>query len=293
MPELLRALSPTCCISQSRVYATNSAIFHSGRESVLVDPGVTPMELNAIRAFISARRSVARALVLTHAHWDHIMGPAWFPGVPILAHRAYAAVLNAHAHHLQQLVTRWRHAEGLAPEPAYALPQPDCSFDEQVTVEFGDHELLIVAAPGHAPDHCALYEPESGLLFAGDMLSDLEIPMVMDSFAAYRQTMSRLAGLQVRVLVPGHGTPTADPVEISDRFAHDGAYLDAVSACASQAVARGATLTESVKACEHIRFTQPDEYPNAHRWNIEQAYLEAGGEVEGDAGLIGWEQDWL
>jgi hydroxyacylglutathione hydrolase len=292
-PKQVRSLTPTCWISQSRVFATNSLLLFSGGESVLVDPGITPGELTAIRDFVAVRGSAVRALVLTHAHWDHLLGPAWFPDVPVVAHRAYTTVLDSHAHHLVQLVARWQHEEGLEAGMPFVPPEPAYSFEQQMTLFFGDHCVHLIAAPGHAPDHCALYEPESGLLFAGDMLSDLEVPMVMDSLSAYRQTLLRLAALEVRVLVPGHGTPTADAVEITQRFAQDLAYLETLGACVTEAVARGASIAETVAACEPVSFAQPDEYPNAHRWNIEQAYLEAGGHVDKDAGPSGWEQDWL
>lgn len=113
--------------------------------------------------------------------------------------------------------------------------------------------------------------------------------MVMDTFAAYRQTLRRLAALEIRSLVPGHGTPTTDPREIHDRFAGDLVYLGEVYDCAAKAVEQGAELAETLDCCVSIPFAQPDSYPNAHRWNIEQAYLEAGGKV---TGIAGWAQDW-
>jgi hydroxyacylglutathione hydrolase len=293
LPDMLRALTPTCWISQSRVFATNSTLFMAGGESILVDPGITPAELDSIRALVTACGPVVRALVLTHAHWDHLLGPSHFPAVPVLAHQAYAAVLESHVDDLQLQVERWRQGEGIGAGAPFIPPHPDRSFERQVTVSFGDHSVHVIAAPGHAPDHCVVYAPESGLLVAGDMLSDLEIPMVMDTFAAYRRTLARLAALEVRLLVPGHGTVTADPSKIRARFADDKAYLETVSACVADAVAQGASLAETVERCQHIHFIQPDDYPNAHRWNIEQAYLESGGQVQDAAWPRGWEQDWL
>jgi hydroxyacylglutathione hydrolase len=293
MTDPVYALTSTCWISQSRVFATNSAIFFSGGEALLVDPGITPPELEAIRAFVRSRSATVRVLVLTHAHWDHLLGPEAFPGIPILAHHGYLTVLRARAQHLRNLIAKWREEEGMVSPTSFVPPRPDYTFEQQVHVAFGAHRLQIFAAPGHAPDHCALYEPESGLLFAGDMLSDMEIPMVMHTFASYRQTLQRLARLDVRVLVPGHGTPTTDPVEISGRFAQDQAYLESVWACVGEAVARGASLDETITACAHLPSAQPDEYPNAHKWNIEQAYLEAGGRTEETKTPAGWDQDWL
>ena len=147
----------------------------------------------------------------------------------------------------------------------------------------------MLHAPGHAPDHCAVYEPSAGLLWAGDMLSDLEVPMPMWRFSAYRATLRHLSELDVRILVPGHGTPTGDPDVISGRFSQDQAYLAAVQTCVSREVDRAASLAEVMGMCGGVPFAQPDDYPHARKWNIEQAYLEAGGEA---AGVVGWEKDW-
>jgi len=87
---------------------------------------------------------------------------------------------------------------------------------------------------GHAPGHGAVFLPGSGVLVAGDMWSDIEIPL-LDTIAAdplgdYRTGMERLASVPgVRQVVPGHGH-VGDAGELRRRLALDAAYLDAVSA---------------------------------------------------------------
>ncbi len=290
MPLRLRSLTPTCWVAQSATYATNSGILLAEAEAYLIDPGIGPAELDDIAAFVRDRGAVVRGILLTHAHWDHLLGPSRFPDAPVIAHAAYRPVIRAHAEDLQRQVARWAADRSLSCLPTFVPPVPDITFSTKMIVQLGSHALWVIAAPGHAPDHTVVYVPVEGLLWAGDMLSDLEIPMVMDTFVAYRRTLRDLAGLRISALVPGHGTPTADPQEIHGRFVQDQAYLRAVQMCVSEAVTRGASLDETLAHCETIPFVQPDSYPNAHRWNIEQAFVEMGGRVEGPAG---WEKDWL
>jgi glyoxylase-like metal-dependent hydrolase (beta-lactamase superfamily II) len=79
-----------------------------------------------------------------------------------------------------------------------------------------------------------VFLPESGVLIAGDMCSDVEIPLLdtdaADPLGDYRTGMDRLASAPgVRRVVPGHGH-IGDAAELRRRLALDAAYLDAVSA---------------------------------------------------------------
>lgn len=80
----------------------------------------------------------------------------------------------------------------------------------------------------HAPHHLALELPDLGLLVAGDMMSDIEIPMPDSRDAdlvTYRAGLASLEDVvrRSRLLVPGHGSVTEHPVE---RWAADQRYLD-------------------------------------------------------------------
>lgn len=285
----LRQVTPYAWVAQSRVYATNGGILLHGGDAYLLDPGITPAELDAVAVFLEAHGATVRGILLTHAHWDHLMGPSRFPRAWVMAHAGYGAVISAHRDALVRQVAAWRSAEGLEGQDAFVPPVPDVTFDDRIRIHLGDIELSLMTAPGHAPDVLALYEPSAGLLWAGDMLSDLEVPMVMDTFGHYLRSLELLSHLDVRILVPGHGTYSDDSAEIHRRFERDRAYLDAVKGCAAQAVAGGASLEDTLALCGGIGFAQPDGYPNAHRWNIEQAYVEMGGIA---MGVVGWEQDW-
>jgi glyoxylase-like metal-dependent hydrolase (beta-lactamase superfamily II) len=95
-------------------------------------------------------------------------------------------------------------------------------------------EARLIVHDGHAPGHGAVFLPESGVLIAGDMCSDVEIPLLdldaADPLGDYRTGMERLASVSgVRRVVPGHGR-VGDAGELRRRLALDAAYLDAVSA---------------------------------------------------------------
>src|SRR5262249_62356001 len=71
-------------------------------------------------------------------------------------------------------------------------------------------EARLIVHDGHAPGHGAVFLPESGVLIAGDMCSDIEIPLLDtaadDPLGDYRTGLERLASVPgVRRAVPAHG----------------------------------------------------------------------------------------
>jgi hydroxyacylglutathione hydrolase len=95
-------------------------------------------------------------------------------------------------------------------------------------------DARLIVHDGHAPGHGAVFLPGSGVLLAGDMCSDMEIPLLdtvaKDPLGDYRTGVERLASVPgVRQVVPGHGH-IGDAAEVRRRLDLDTAYLDAVSA---------------------------------------------------------------
>ena len=288
MPAQFTQLTPHLWVTQSKLFATNSGIFLSGDEACLIDPGIAPETVKEIARFVDDRGATPRAIVLTHAHWDHVLGAEHFPGVPVIAHAGYQRVLREHGADLYRQISAWESQHYVRRARPFLLPQPTYTFDTALTLTLGEAHLRIVHAPGHAPDQCVAYHAESGTLWAADMLSDIEIPFV-HSLSAYAETLAHLATLDIRALVPGHGAPTTDADEIQNRLTADRAYLAELRERVAAAVAAGQTLVETVAACAAMPLPCPCDDPTPHTWNIESAYVELGGQVEGP---VGWEREW-
>jgi glyoxylase-like metal-dependent hydrolase (beta-lactamase superfamily II) len=97
---------------------------------------------------------------------------------------------------------------------------------------------VVIGHDAHSPGHGAVFLPEAGVLVAGDMLSDVEIPLLDaaadDPFGQYRAGLARLAAVPgVRLVVPGHGH-VGETAEFRTRVAADFRYLDAVEAAPLQ-----------------------------------------------------------
>ena len=89
----------------------------------------------------------------------------------------------------------------------------------------------ILEHRAHAPGHAALFLAELGVLVAGDMLSDVLIPM-LDLHAASDPVEDYLDGLRrlesvagdVDAVVPGHGS-VGGAGQVRERIERDRAYV--------------------------------------------------------------------
>jgi glyoxylase-like metal-dependent hydrolase (beta-lactamase superfamily II) len=121
----------------------------------------------------------------------------------------------------------------MAAESASGVPLELIGLVSPLPEDGGPVPGEVVAHDAHAIGHAALLLADRGVLLAGDMLSDVLIPMLdprrpgqVDAYAAALDLLGDAAG-QVDVVVPGHGAVAEGP-EVAARLAADRAYLDAL-----------------------------------------------------------------
>lgn len=94
-------------------------------------------------------------------------------------------------------------------------------------------EVRIIEHQAHAPGHAALVIEEHSVLVAGDMLSDVLIPMLdlhgADPVEDYLAALRLLEGVadDVDVLIPGHGS-IGEAGQVHARIDQDRAYVYAL-----------------------------------------------------------------
>ncbi len=284
------AVTPELWVRQCRSMHYNTGVFISQGQAVLIDPGLMADEFAALRELLAAHGARPHTLVVTHSHWDHVLGPEQFPGVRVLAHDRYPALIAQYADDIAWGLSHWEKQAGLTRSQPFRPPAADVTVGADAELTVGALALRLRHVPGHAPDQLALYDAAAGALWASDILSDVEIPYVSDSLAAYQRTLAELAGWDLRVLVPGHGTPTAEPAEIQARLAHDRAYLAELGERVAAAVAAGRSVEAAVAACADMDFRLKAASQFDHQLNVESVFLELGGAA--DPQRVGWNKNW-
>jgi glyoxylase-like metal-dependent hydrolase (beta-lactamase superfamily II) len=226
----LTEIAPGVLVGTSSYALTTTTVVVGSSGSggcLLIDPAVTVAELAALAASLRALGLRPAAAWSTHPHWDHVLWDAELGDEPRYA--APAAVIAAETERNGILAGVQQDAPGHDLSLVGLLRPLDAS-----TVPWDGPRAELVVHDGHAPGHGAVFLPGAGVLVAGDMCSDVEIPL-LDTLAAdplgdYLTGLERLAAVPgVRQVIPGHGH-VGEAGEFRRRLALDSAYLDAIAA---------------------------------------------------------------
>jgi glyoxylase-like metal-dependent hydrolase (beta-lactamase superfamily II) len=213
-------------VATSAIMSTTSTLLVGDGEALLIDPCWLPSELDGLADAIDDRGLTVVGGFSTHAHYDHLLWHERFGAAPRWASRATAALARDGRAEL---------LEGLGadfPLPLAELMGRVRGVDAGIpasSVPRGFAPELVIH-DGHAPGHTAVWLPDQRVLIAGDMLSDVELPLPFapDDLEAYVAALDLLAGYAPRaaVVIPGHGTPGGDA---QLRLDADRRYLDDVA----------------------------------------------------------------
>jgi glyoxylase-like metal-dependent hydrolase (beta-lactamase superfamily II) len=231
--------------------SANNILFVDGDDTALVDSGYVThaaQTLALVEAGLGGRP--LRRLVNTHLHSDHCGGNAalqarWQPRTLIPAAQADA-------------VRAWD-VDALS----YRDTGQQCErFGFDGVVQDGDDLRLggidwqVVAAPGHDPHAVMLFAPREGILISGDALWENGFGVIFpelegeSGFAEQAAVLARIATLDVRVVIPGHGRPFADVAAALDIA---GARLAYLSGDASRNAAHAIKVLVKFKLLEQQR----------------------------------------
>jgi len=241
-------IAPGVFVATAGKYTTTTTIV-AGADGgcLLIDPAVTVDDLAALAGWLAERGLRPRAGWSTHPHWDHLLWSATFGDVP-----RYATP--------RAVATAARELPGLLSAVREEAPGHDLTLFARLEplpgreIDWPGPRAVVLAHDAHAPGHGAVLLPDAGVLIAGDMCSDIEIPLLdpesTDPFGDYRRGLGLLAGTPgVQLIVPGHGH-VGDRAEFRRRVAADLGYLDATEAGADVADPR---LDEEWLQAEHAR----------------------------------------
>ena len=183
-------------------FEVNCSILSENGKAWIVDPG---QEAGRIIDVLAKKGLEPAAVLLTHAHFDHISGiPGLvekFPELPIYVHERDAPMFG---HPLNQLPPEY---------PSFAKPRTLTTLDKLEGLE----GLEIIETPGHTPGGVCYYFPKDKLLLSGDTLfagSVGRTDLPGGDMATLMNSLQKLTALPDDTLViPGHGMHTTIAAE--------------------------------------------------------------------------------
>src|SRR3954471_7797715 len=218
---MLNQVADGVWVRQSEWVWSNAVVVRGEGGLILVDPGIDGSDLNQLADDVDRLGIPVGAGFSTHPHWDHLLWHPRFGDVPRYATPAGARVAGE---------ARER-AQKMAAESASGIPLELIGLVAPLPADGGPVPGEIIEHRAHAVGHAAILLADRGVLLAGDMLSDILIPLFDprqdDQVGAYETALDRLdeAARHVDVVVPGHGAVAVGP-EVGARLPADRAYID-------------------------------------------------------------------
>jgi glyoxylase-like metal-dependent hydrolase (beta-lactamase superfamily II) len=215
----------------------NWLILVDGTDVTLIDTGY-PGDADDVVASLHAvgrRPEDVRAVLITHAHVDHIgSAAAYGERAPVLAHPAELAQLRGEVLHqvspLAIVRNAWR--PGVVPWALRAarngglehptVPDPKPIALDGDALDVPGHPVPV-PTPGHTPGSCSFHLREHGVLATGDSLitahpvtsrrgPQLIVPMFQSDVRLAEESLAALRTLPGDVIVPGHGPVHHGPI---------------------------------------------------------------------------------
>ena len=242
---------------------------------VVIDALASPAQGERLLATVRAATSQpVRWLVLTHHHPDHHFGAVVFrrAGAKVIAHPDRRTLASEGGE--DALIADWVRVVGLDAMRGFEFADvPDRPVTSADTLRLGGR-TLVIEHPGtaHSPGDLIVWLPEQRVLFAGDLLVEDGITMVVDGDSrVLLRALAAVDSLGPRVVVPGHG---AIPSRPADLLARTREYFRGLRSEMRSAVEKGVPMQRAMARLPPADPDRPVSANSRKRRNAVRVYLE-------------------
>jgi glyoxylase-like metal-dependent hydrolase (beta-lactamase superfamily II) len=223
-------------VHESEFMQSNTVVVEGAAGVLLIDAGIRADEIAGLAAELRERGLSVVAGFSTHPHWDHLLWHPELGGPPRYGTARAAAAIAA-----RLAGPDWRSfVAGMIPGDLVEHVLLDDSFGritglpaETERIPWDGPAVRMLEHQAHAPGHAALLIEEPRVLVAGDMLSDVLIPilnaMAPDPIGDYLAALELIesASENIGTVIPGHGS-VGGADDLHSRIEQDRAYLHAL-----------------------------------------------------------------
>ncbi|WP_433291390.1 MBL fold metallo-hydrolase [Actinoplanes sp. CA-030573] len=230
---MLTPVADGVLIHRSEFCQSNAVVVHGPAGVLLIDAGVQEHELACLADDLAAEGRTVLAGFSTHPHWDHLLWHARLGPAPRYATARAAETARTR---LSDPGAKDRVRSMMPPEIAGHVPLEPLGDVTGLPagaerVPWDGPPVRIIEHQAHAPGHAALLVEESGVLIAGDMLSDVLVPILdlsgaadpIEDYLAALRLLADVAG-DAEWVIPGHGS-VGEAGQARERIAQDRAYV--------------------------------------------------------------------
>jgi len=232
---VLRQVADGVLAHQSEFLQSNAVVVQGAAGVLLIDAGVTADEMLCLANDLSDSDLTVVAGFSTHPHWDHLLWHASLGSAPRYGTARCVATVRDRLSgpDVKARLAAVIPADVVDQVPTDLLGRISGLPTETTEIPWDGPSIRIIEHQAHAPGHAALLIDESRVLVAGDMLSDVLIPMLdanaADPIEDYLRALRLVEGVAgaVDFVVPGHGA-IAGPDQVQERIDQDRAYVAAL-----------------------------------------------------------------
>jgi glyoxylase-like metal-dependent hydrolase (beta-lactamase superfamily II) len=237
---------------------------------ILIDTGTSARQARQLLADV--RKITDKPVVLainTHQNPAFVFGNGTLraAGVPILAHKDTDALINERCLRCLKLLNSALGAEEME---GTEVVRPTLTVEQSTSLSAGGRAIdILYYGTTSAPGSIAVVDRQSGIVFAGGLVSLERIPDAKDAdIGQWRAALSSLQALGATRIVPGEG-----PVSQPSRLTELDRYLASLGPAVQAAFEQRVSLGEAAAAAPVPAFRHWAQYDNMHGKNVEQLYL--------------------
>jgi glyoxylase-like metal-dependent hydrolase (beta-lactamase superfamily II) len=242
---------------------------------VVIDALATPRQGEQLLRTI--RRVTDRPiawLVLTHHHPDHHFGAVVLrkAGARVIAHPDKRALASEGGE--DALIADWVRVVGLDAMRGFEFADtPDRPVTTSDSLRLGGKTIVVShPGPGHSPGDLLVWLPEERVLYAGDILVEDGVSMVVDGNSGeLLRVLDTVDQLNAWAVVPGHGAIPPRPAALV-RATRD--YLTGLQTEMRAAVEKGVPMRRAVASLPPADSTRPVSLNSRRRRNAVRVYVE-------------------
>lgn len=182
----------------------------ASHEAIVVDPGG---DADKICEILSAGKLNVKAIIHTHAHFDHCLGTHVVADFVRSSSQSDSVPVGMHPGDFGLYRMLPAQCGWFGVEPQEGEEKISLHLDDEMEIVFGDHKLKVLYTPGHTQGSCSFSIESAGIVFSGDTLfaggiGRTDLPGG-DGNLILKSIKNRLLSLDDgTAVIPGHGNFT-------------------------------------------------------------------------------------
>jgi quinoprotein relay system zinc metallohydrolase 2 len=209
-------------------------------------------------------------VINTHVHFDHILGNKVFNSekTQFVGHHQLAEAVE---HNRFFFLEQFKNDLGSKPE-ASSIIGPSILIDKSRQLDIGGRSLtLIPFETSHSHTDLIVVDNKTKTLWSGDLIFRQRIPSLTGSLIGWLKTMSTLQQMDVKNVVPGHGSIATSMKQAIDQQQD---YLQRLLDDTRNAIAEGQFMNDAMETIDKNNKSKLLLHAYQHPSNVSKAFTE-------------------